>query len=115
MKKLIILSVMLFSGLIFAQVVEPKYEIEGNLVKATYYHENGKVKQQGFYKDGKVHGKWISFSEAGDKTSIGEYNKGNKTGKWFFWNQNSLNEVDYTDSRIAEVKKWSKETVAQRN
>lgn len=115
MKNQIILCVMLFSGVLFAQDVEPKYEIEGNLVKATYYHDNGKVKQEGFYKEGKVHGKWISFSETGEKMAIGEYNKGNKTGKWFFWNQNSLNEVDYTDSRIAEVKKWSKETVAQRN
>jgi hypothetical protein len=38
-----------------------------------------------------------------------------KTGKWFFWNKNVLNEVDYADSRVAEVKKWSNETIVQRN
>ncbi|WP_310557399.1 membrane-binding protein [Flavobacterium sp.] len=115
MKKYIILSLLLLSGVLFAQSIEPKYEIEGNLVKATYFHDNGNVKQEGFYKDGKVHGKWISYSEVGNKISLGEFNKGEKTGKWFFWNEKSLSEVDYTDSRVAEVKKWSQETLAQRN
>ncbi|WP_394758705.1 toxin-antitoxin system YwqK family antitoxin [Flavobacterium sp.] len=115
MKKYILLTVILFSGVVFAQGIEPKYEIEGNLVKATYFHDNGQVKQVGFYKDGKVEGKWISYNEAGNKLSLGEYTNGEKTGKWFFWDKNSLNEVDYSDSRVAEVKKWSTETVVQRN
>ena len=74
-----------------------------------------KIKQEGFYKDGKVHGKWISYSESGNKISLGEFNKGEKTGKWFFWSQNSLSEVDYNNSRVADVKKWSQEALAQRN
>ena len=115
MKKYVILSLLLFSGIIYAQGIEPKYEIEGNLVKATYFYDNGKVKQEGFYKDGKVHGKWTSYSESGNKISLGEFNRGQKTGKWFFWNQNSLSEVDYSNSRIAGVKKWSQEALAQRN
>lgn len=115
MKKYILLTVILFSGVVFAQGIEPKYEIEGNLVKATYFFDNGQVKQIGFYKDGKVEGKWISYTETGEKSSLGEYNKGTKTGKWFFWEKNTLNEVDYTDSRVAEVKKWSNGSLAQRN
>ncbi len=115
MKKYIILTVLMLSALGFAQAIEPKYEIDGNLVKATYFHENGNVKQTGFYKNGKVQGNWTSFSENGEKLAQGEYSNGIKTGKWFFWNQNSLNEVDYSDSRIAAIKKWSKETIALRN
>ena len=117
MKKYIILGALVFSGVVFAQNIEPKYEIEGNLVKATYYYDNGQIKQEGFYKDGKVHGKWVSYNEAGSKISLGEFTDGAKTGKWFFWNDNSLNEVDYSDSRIAEVKKWSAktETLVNRN
>jgi antitoxin component YwqK of YwqJK toxin-antitoxin module len=115
MKKYIMLIVLMLSGVVFAQPIEPKYEIEGNLVKVTYYHDNGHIKQIGYYKDGKVEGKWLSFSEAGDKLAQAEYNKGKKTGKWFFWDKNSLNEVDYSDSRVAEVKKWSNETLVQRN
>jgi antitoxin component YwqK of YwqJK toxin-antitoxin module len=115
MKKFTLLCLLLLSGVMFAQSIEPSYTIEGNLVKATYFHDNGQVKQEGFYKDGKVHGKWVSYSESGLKISLGEYSKGVKTGKWFFWNQQSLSEVDYSNSRVAEVKKWSQATLAQRN
>ena len=115
MKKYMLLGALVISGVIFAQNIEPKYEIQGNLVKATYFHDNGQIKQEGFYKDGKVHGKWISYSEAGNKVSLGEFNNGEKTGKWFFWNENSLSEVDYNNSRVAEVKKWSNEALVNRN
>lgn len=115
MKKHLILGLLLVSSLVIAQNIEPKYEIIGNLVKATYYYENGTVKQEGFYKDGKVHGKWVAFNEKGEKAAIGEYNKGEKTGKWFFWDTNLLNEVDYTNSKVAEVKKWQKDALVQRN
>lgn len=115
MKKNIVLALLLASSLLFAQEVEPKYEIVGQLIKATYYYENGQTKQEGFYKDGKVHGKWVSFNNKGEKTSIGEYNKGEKAGKWFFWDKNVLSEVDYANNRIAEIKNWQKEALANRN
>jgi antitoxin component YwqK of YwqJK toxin-antitoxin module len=115
MKKYMLLGALVISGVIFAQNVEPKYEIQGNLVKATYFYDNGQIKQEGFYKDGKVHGKWVSYNELGNKISLGEFNKGEKTGKWFFWNESTLNEVDYTDSRVAEVKTWTKDALVNRN
>jgi antitoxin component YwqK of YwqJK toxin-antitoxin module len=115
MKKYFLLYLLFLSVAIFAQSIEPKYAIEGNLVKATYFYDNGKVKQEGYYKDGKVHGQWISYSEGGSKMAMGEYNQGVKTGKWFFWNQKKLNEVDYSNSRVAEVKTWSKEVLVQRD
>jgi antitoxin component YwqK of YwqJK toxin-antitoxin module len=99
------------AGVLSAQEVKPKYEVANQLVKATYYHDNGTVKQEGFYKDGKLHGKWISYNENGTKQAMGEYVDGEKSGKWFFWNNTTLTEVDYSDSRIAEVKKWSKDAV----
>jgi antitoxin component YwqK of YwqJK toxin-antitoxin module len=114
MKNLIMICAFLVTGVIFAQQIEPTYEIEGKLVKVTTFHDNGKVKQEGFYKDGKVHGKWVSYAENGKKISLGEYVNGKKTGKWFFWNANTLSEVDYSDSRIASVSKWEKEMVAMR-
>jgi antitoxin component YwqK of YwqJK toxin-antitoxin module len=115
MKKYMIMSALILSGVIFAQEIEPKYEIEGSLIKATSFYENGQIKQVGFYKNGKVQGKWVSYTEIGEKLAQGEYNDGVKTGKWFFWSQNTLNEVDYSNNRIAEVKKWSKESLVQRN
>lgn len=115
MKKNLIAGLLLFTGVVFAQNIEPKYEIVGKMVKATYYYDNGQVKQEGCYKDGKLHGKWVAFNENGSKQSMGEYADGMKTGKWFFWNDTSLAEVDYTKSKITDVKKWSKDALVHRN
>ena len=73
------------------------------------------MQQQGYFKDGKLEGQWIAFDENGNKTSIGEYVDGQKTGKWFFWNNKSLNEVDYSDSRVASVKSWKQDAIVNRN
>jgi antitoxin component YwqK of YwqJK toxin-antitoxin module len=61
MKKILILSALLISGLTFAQNKEPKLETVGNMVKATYYFENGQIQQEGFFKNGKLEGKWVSY------------------------------------------------------
>lgn len=114
MRNFMTLGLMLLSGVIFAQK-EAKHEIEGEQVKSTYYYENGQIRQEGFYKDGKVHGKWISYDQNGTRTAVGEYTNGMKTGKWFFWNNSKLSEVDYSDSRIASVKNWTQDAVVTRN
>lgn len=113
MKKIVIMALFIFSGMLFSQEVKPKFEIVNNLVKATYYYDNGQIMQQGFYLDGKLHGKWVSFREDGDKKVMGEYENGKKTGKWFFWEVNELSEVDYNQSKIKEVKKWSEEVLVK--
>ncbi|AWH84129.1 membrane-binding protein [Flavobacterium album] len=111
MKKIIIAVMLLSAGVLSAQNVKPKHEIQDQMVKSTYYYDNGQVKQEGFYKNGKLHGNWTAYNEDGTKQSMGEYNNGMKTGKWLFWTGSVLNEVDYADSRIAEVKKWSKDAI----
>ncbi len=112
MKKYIALVAVLISGMIFAQNVKPTLEAVGNRVKATYYYENGQVQQQGFYKDGKLQGEWVSYDLKGNKTAMAKYDKGEKTGTWFFWNDSVLNEVDYSNNRIAAVKNWKKGSIA---
>ena len=113
MKNVLIAGIMLVTSLTFAQEVKPKYEIIGQEVKATFFYDNGQIKQEGNYLNGKPNGKWVSFNEDGSKQTIGEYNNGVKTGKWFFWSESSLNQVDFSDSRIAEVKKWSKDVLVK--
>ncbi len=115
MKKYIIIGAILISGMISAQDVSKKIEVVGNRVKATYYFENGQVQQEGFFKDGKLEGTWVSYNENGTKKSIGEYSKGKKTGKWFFWNDNTLSEVDFSESRIASVRNWKQDALVIRN
>lgn len=115
MKAIFISAMMLVSAMVSASGNEPKLEAVGTLVKATYYHDNGQISQQGFFKDGKADGKWVSYDVNGNKTSIGEFSQGQKVGKWFFWSSDVLREVDYADSRVATVKNWKQETVANRN
>jgi len=115
MKKYMILGAFLITTSFFAQTIAPKHEVVGDLVKSTYYYENGQISQEGFYKNGKVDGQWIAYDEKGNKKAIGEYKEGEKTGKWFFWNDNNLSEVDYSDSRVAAIKNWKQDAVVNRN
>ena len=115
MKKLFIAAMLVVSGVIFAQENNVKNEIVNKMVKSTYYYDNGQVQQEGFYKDGKVHGEWISYDINGNKVAMGQYQDGMKVGKWFFWNGLDLAEVDYSHSRVAQVKKWSQGAVVQVN
>jgi len=85
MKKYLILLVLALSVTAFAQNIKPKYEIKGNLIKVTYFYDNGQIMQEGFYKNGKVLGKWTSYIETVAKNTVGDYNNGYKIGKWFFW------------------------------
>ncbi len=112
MKKIIVAGFLLVAGVLSAQSVKPSHSIENNIIKSTYYYDNGNIKQTGFYKDGKLTGAWVSYNEDGTKQSIGEYENGKKSGKWFFWTGKTLTEVNYADSRVAEVKKWNQEAVA---
>lgn len=111
MKKLFIAVMLVVSGVIFAQENNVKHEIVNKMVKSTYYYDNGQIQQEGFYKNGKVHGEWISYNMDGEKVAIGKYENGKKVGKWFFWSGADLMEVDYTDTRVAQVKKWSSEAI----
>jgi len=100
-----IIGAVLISGMISAQKVAPKLEVVNNMVKATYYYDNGQIQQEGFFKEGKLDGKWIAYDTNGNKKSIGEYSNGQKIGKWFFWNEANLSEVDYSNNQIAYVSK----------
>lgn len=115
MKKYFIIGAMLLSGMISANTIEPKLEAYGNLVKATYYYENGQVQQTGFFKDGKLEGQWVSYDVNGVKKSVGEYSGGAKTGKWVFFSENNLAEVNYKNNKIENVKNWKAEALANRN
>ncbi len=104
-KALLLFAAFSFTMLSFAQQrKELKRNDDTNLIEATYYHDNGEVSQKGtFDLAGKLHGEWISFNEAGEKTSKGSYAKGVRTGKWYFWTDGNLKEVEFSDNKIASV------------
>ena len=109
MKKYILLTLIFIGTTAFAQCSkQPKLEVKGNVISATYFHDNGAIQQEGtFNKKGKLDGLWTSYNENGDKVSQGTYERGVKTGKWFFWTENSLKEVDYVDYRITAINEWN--------
>jgi antitoxin component YwqK of YwqJK toxin-antitoxin module len=119
MKKIAILAVILFSGVIYAQDSKPVLEPFGKKIKATYFFENGQVQQEGYFVDGKLDGIWVSYNEEGDKIASGEYVDGVKTGKWFFWTKDSqkssLCEVDFSANKVEKVKNWRQDAFATSN
>ena len=85
----------------------PLFQVDRELINATYYHDNGEVSQKGtFNKDGVLVGFWTSFDAEGNKLSQGYYENGFKSGKWFFWSEDTLKEVDFQDSKITNVIEW---------
>lgn len=105
MRKFVILAGLMISGLVQAQALEPQFEVVGNRVQITYFYDNGRVQQQGFYKDGKLDGVWTSYDEQGNKLAMGNYAQGQKVGEWSFWNAAQLSRVRYSDNQIAYVSK----------
>lgn len=95
----------MLSGMAFSQNNNPVLEEEGQLVKATYYYDNGKVQQVGYFKDGKLEGKWTAYNENGTINSIAEYTNGVKSGKWTF-NADGVttSEVAYSNNQVVAVK-----------
>jgi antitoxin component YwqK of YwqJK toxin-antitoxin module len=84
-----------------------KLDNDKNLIEVTYFHDNGKVSQMGFYtKGGKLHGDWLSFDINGNKTVSAKYDNGKKVGKWFYWQGDQLKEVDYSSNAVASVNEW---------
>ena len=94
-----------------------KLNEETNLIEVIYYHDNGVVSQMGNYTlDGELQGEWLSFDTEGKKVVSANYDNGNKVGKWFYWNNNTLKEVDYTNNAIVSVNEWTdKKSLLVRN
>jgi antitoxin component YwqK of YwqJK toxin-antitoxin module len=115
MKKILLISMMLVSAIIFSQD-KPKLESLDDEVIATYYYENGNVKQVGNFVDGKLNGKWISYTEEGNVQAIAQYKNGKKHGKWQYFQSTSVTkEVDYKNNNIVQVVVINKNPVAYDN
>jgi antitoxin component YwqK of YwqJK toxin-antitoxin module len=108
MKKVVVFLVMLCVGFTYAQKERSlNLNEDKDLIEVVYYHDNGEVSQTGYYtKEGKLHGEWFSYCEQGNKIVSAKYNNGKKVGTWFFWNNDILTEVDYTENEIASVNTW---------
>ena len=111
-KNILLAGVFLIGGVAMSQNNNPKpvFEEQGDLIKGTFYYEDGSVRQEGTYKEGRLHGEWVSYDQNGKKTAIAFYENGKKDGKWFFWSEDKLTEVDYQNSVIATVNSWKSDS-----
>ncbi|QLG45118.1 toxin-antitoxin system YwqK family antitoxin [Costertonia aggregata] len=107
MKKILMMAAFFCTVTLVAQNIEPKFEKNGDMVEATYFHDNGNIAQTGYFLNGTLNGKWKMYDAQGKKIAMGEYVNGVKTGKWFFWKGQQLTEVDYDNNAIASVVKWN--------
>ena len=86
----------------------PFYNKEGYLI----------VTKNGYLKNKKRHGNWISYQPSGKKSAMGTYQSDLKIGQWFFWNQDDLIEVIYEKNKIVNVLEWNnsdKKLIAKNN
>ncbi len=104
-KSIFFIAVLLFATTCLAQVKpEMKLNKETNLIEATFFHANGEISQKGtFNLDKQLHGEWLSYNSKGEMITVGSYENGVKTGKWLFWANNVLKEVEYNENAIAAV------------
>ena len=104
------------SGIAFSQSDNPVLEEQGQLVKATYYYTNGNVQQVGYFKDGKLDGKWTSYDANGKVKAIAQYTNGVKSGKWiYFSNSVCTSEVDFSENKIVAVKNLNQNAIVVKN
>ncbi len=103
-----LLAVLLITSITFAQDNKPNtYFLDGDVIVATIYHDNGVVAQTGFYtKENKLTGEWVSYDVNGNKNAVAQYNNGEKVGKWYFFTGDDIKEVSYVDARISKVVTW---------
>ena len=114
MKNVIMLmvAVLMITAVQAQEKVKNSYIDNGDVIEATLYYDSGEVSQTGFYtKEGKLTGEWISYNRQGKETAKAQYDNGAKAGIWFFWNNDTLSEVAYADSKIESVKTWKSENV----
>lgn len=104
---LMLVFVVLGSHVIAQDTTNREIVKKGDVYEVTIFHENGTISQQGQYNSkGIVHGIWTSFDLNGNKTAVAQYNNGEKTGTWYFYQGETLSEVKYSNNRIAKVTTW---------
>ncbi|MBK8228193.1 MAG: hypothetical protein IPK70_13600 [Flavobacteriales bacterium] len=57
---------------------------EGDRVRFITYHENGRVKEMGGFRDGRRDGEWKQFSDTGAVLAHASFRNGLRQGVWEF-------------------------------
>ncbi len=55
-----------------------------------FYYPTTEIMEQGNFKQGLKHGKWVRWSVKGNKLAEANYKKGEKNGKWIIWDERGI-------------------------
>ena len=89
------------------KVIAPEKEKPVTDGESLTFYDNGKMKFQGFMKNGKRDGLWRSFYENGAKWSETTFDQGKKTGRTTTWYENSQMRYDGFYTNDVESGKWT--------
>ncbi len=86
MKTTALLLALMINLSVFAQGSPSYTQVNSNTVKVVWYHENGEVRETGYFLNGDKNGVWEQFNEKGVKISEANFSAGVKDGNWSVWN-----------------------------
>src|SRR5688572_17443097 len=67
------------------------------------WHENGREKTRGGFRDGAAQGEWITWYDNGQLRSKGRYEAGERVGEWKSFAQDGTPQpIDPPDTKVAE-------------
>jgi antitoxin component YwqK of YwqJK toxin-antitoxin module len=95
MRNIFLILALFFGSAIYAQ--------EGDGEKAVCKRfEDGSLKETGLLKDGKLHGRWVQYSESGEAVVVAYYNEGKKTGNWLFLDNSNgeIKELEFVNNKV---------------
>lgn len=109
MKAQIILIFVFVFGFTFSygQTTKVERTASTQVMKFTQFHDNGEIAQHGHIYRNRLDGVWESFDAEGNKTAVGNYDSGVKAGTWFFWTDEQLIEVEFTNNKVQDVIYWN--------
>ena len=109
MKTYMILILVFVLGLTFSygQTTKVERTTSPQVKKLTQFHDNGEISQHGHILRNKLDGVWESFDAEGNKIAVGIYDKGVKSGTWFFWTNEQLIEVEFVNNKVEDVIYWN--------
>jgi antitoxin component YwqK of YwqJK toxin-antitoxin module len=71
-----------------------------------FYYPTTEIMEQGNFKDGLKHGKWVRWSVKGNKLAEANYNKGKKDGRWIIWDERGVKRYEMYYASGAKTGTW---------
>jgi uncharacterized protein len=70
------------------------------------YYNNGQIKRQGIYKDGRYNGIWKAYDESGTQVFEAEYKMDMLTGKYISWHKTGVIKEKGLYNNNTKVGEW---------